>query len=201
MNRIRPAVSLLLLSSFCKASADIEFHPSPEAVLATVRRIYVDQLGGGEGSDQLRDMLMAALQNSGLFIITENPERADATLKGSSQLKSLTEEHQTSDSIGIHTAEGSGSSAAASLGTSTSSRRNLSTGISQTESSHIRENREEVAASVRLVTPDGDVIWSTTQESAGAKYRGALADTADKVARKLSDETKKARALGAKTPQ
>jgi hypothetical protein len=33
------------------------------------------------------------------------------------------------------------------------------------------------------------------QESTGAKFRGALADTADKVARRLGEETKKSRAL------
>ena len=31
----------------------------------------------------------------------------------------------------------------------------------------------------------GDVIWSTTQESKGAKYKGANADSADKVVRQL----------------
>jgi len=51
--------------------------------LANLKRIYVDQLGGGGESDALRDMIIAALQNSGLFVITENPDRADATLRGS----------------------------------------------------------------------------------------------------------------------
>ena len=171
----------------------IELHPPAEIALAKVRRIYVDQLGGGAGSDQMRDMLIAALQNSGLFALTENPERADATLKGSSDQKYFTDEHQTSDSIGIHASEGSGSSSGASLGTSSSARQNLSTGISQNESSHIKEHRQEVGASVRLVDAEGDVIWSTTQESGGAKFRGAMADVAEKIARRLADETKKAR--------
>jgi len=34
---------------------------------------------------------------------------------------------------------------------------------------------------VRLVSSDGDVVWSTTQESQGAKYKGASADVAEKV--------------------
>jgi hypothetical protein len=46
---------------------------------------------------------------------------------------------------------------------------------------------------VRLVDKDGDVIWSTTQESQGAKFRGSMADVADKIARKLAEETQKAR--------
>ena len=46
--------------------------------LAHVNRIYIEQLGGGQTSDQMRDMIIAALQNSKLFVITENQERADA---------------------------------------------------------------------------------------------------------------------------
>jgi hypothetical protein len=40
-------------------------------------------------------------------------------------------------------------------------------------------------ATVRLVNKDGDVIWSTTQESTGAKFRGASADVAEKITRQL----------------
>ena len=36
--------------------------PPSEAALADVKRIYVDQLGGGKTSDQFRDMLIAAIQ-------------------------------------------------------------------------------------------------------------------------------------------
>jgi hypothetical protein len=175
-------------------AADIELHPAPEAMLAKVRRIYVDQIGGGAGSDQMRDMLMTSLQNSGLFVITENPERADAVLKGSSDQKIFTEEHSSSDSIGVHASEGTGRSGSAGMGNSSSERQNLSAGITQSENSRIQERRQEVAASVRLVDASGDVIWSTTQESHGAKFRGALADVADKVGRRLADETRKARA-------
>src|SRR5207245_2747720 len=117
--------------------------------------------------------------------------------KGSSQLKIFAEEHSTSDSIGVHASEGTGSSSGASYATRTSTRQNVSAGLTQSESSRIQEHRQEVAASVRLVDSSGDVIWSTTQESAGAKFRGALADAADKVARQLTEETKKARALAA----
>jgi len=87
-----------------------------EATLAQVKRVYVDQLGGGDTSDQMRDMIISALQESGLFTITENPERADASLKGSSDDKTFTQEHQTSESIGFHASDGSGSRSATSLG-------------------------------------------------------------------------------------
>jgi hypothetical protein len=177
----------------------VELHP-PEVTLAKVRRIYVDQLGGGKESDQLRDMVIAALQNAGMFLITENPERADASLKGSGDDKVFVEQHNTSDSIGFHTADASGTRNAVSLGTSSSSNKSLSAGITENESSHIQERHHEAQASVRLVTAEGDVIWSTTQESNGGKFRGAMADVADKIAHRLIDETKRARATAMAQP-
>jgi hypothetical protein len=38
---------------------------------------------------------------------------------------------------------------------------------------------------VRLVDREGDVLWATTQESKGAKYKGSSADVADKVVKEL----------------
>ena len=166
---------------------------SPQASLARVRRIYVDQLGGGKTSDQMRDMIIAALQNSGLFVITENPDRADASFKGSSDDLIYTEEHHLTESIGLNASAGSGSSSRASGGSGGSSRQNAGAGVSENESSHIQERRHEASAAVRLVDSGGDVIWSTVQESNGAKFRGAMADVADKIVRRLIEETRKAR--------
>src|ERR1700757_354440 len=81
----------------------------PAAPLATVKRVFVEQLGGGQSSDQMRDMIIAALQNSGLFVLTENQERADAVIKGSADDRIFTEEHNTSDSLGVHADTASGS--------------------------------------------------------------------------------------------
>jgi hypothetical protein len=50
------------------------------------------------------------------------------------------------------------------------------------------ETIDDARISVRLVDPDGDVLWTTTQESTGAKYKGASADAADKVAKQLMRE-------------
>jgi hypothetical protein len=44
------------------------------------------------------------------------------------------------------------------------------------------------------VNCEGDVIWSTTQESTGAKFHGAMADVADKIARQLIEDVRKAKA-------
>ena len=47
------------------------------------------------------------------------------------------------------------------------------------------ETINDARLAVRLVSNDGDVLWSTTQESKGAKYKGAGADAADKVVKQL----------------
>jgi hypothetical protein len=106
-SRLLATIALLPMAAFA-----VESRP-PEAALADVKRIYVDELGGGKTSDQFRDMLIAAIQGSGLFVLTENAEHADATLKGSGDDLIFSEEHNTSDAIGIHANAGSGSSSTA----------------------------------------------------------------------------------------
>jgi hypothetical protein len=165
--------------------------PPPD--LSTVKRVFVDQLGGGRTSDQMRDMIIAALQNSKLFVVTENQDRADAILRGSSDDKIYTEEHNTSDSIGLRANSGSGSSSRNYVN-GTSSNQTEGVGITDSETSHSKERRHETSASIRLVNADGDVLWSTTQESSGGKFRGAMADVADKITRQLAADTRKARA-------
>jgi hypothetical protein len=188
-----PGLSVLLLLACPGFAAAIEAEPTQPS-LAHVRRIYIEPLGGGETSGQMRDMIIAAVQNSKLFTITDNAERADAILRGSSDDKVFTDEHTSSDSIGIHATSGGGSSSTSMYGAGSSSHQNTGAGITDSESSHSQERRHEASASIRLIDANGDVIWSTTQESTGGKFRGAMADVADKIARQLVDDTRKARA-------
>ncbi len=44
----------------------------------------------------------------------------------------------------------------------------------------------------RLVSSGGDGVWSTTQESKGAKYKTASADVADKIVKQLIRDMEKA---------
>ena len=156
--------------------------------LLKIRRVFVDRLGGGETAAQMRDMIVGSLQNSRLFVITENQEKADAILRGSGEDLVFTESHASSDSLNAHGSVGS---------TKTTRQRGdyASFGMGESESSHVTERRHEALAAVRLVNKDGDVIWSTTQESTGAKFRGASADVADKVTRTLKDDYERARRL------
>jgi hypothetical protein len=76
--------------------------PADEEVLGqllTVRRVYIDRLTGGETALQMRDMIAASLQGARLFVITENPDRADAVLRGSAEDLVFTDIHSSSDSI------------------------------------------------------------------------------------------------------
>lgn len=152
--------------------------------LRTLKRVYVDKFGGGEGAAQIRDMLIASLQGAKLFVITENPERADAVLRGSGEDLVFTDLFQTSEGINARTNLGVGK------GSSTKGRDYLSLGggVGDNEQSRIQERKHEASASVRIVNKDGDVIWSTTQESQGAKFRSASADVADKITRQLVQE-------------
>jgi hypothetical protein len=181
-------ISLLLLGVAAQAG-DIEENSLRE--LLTIRRVYVDRLTGGETAAQMRDILISSMQGAKLFVITENQERADATLRGAAEDLVFTEAHSSSDSLNAHANAGTGS------GRSSSSSRGVYGGLSagDNESDHSTERRHEAIAAVRLVNKDGDVIWSTTQESLGAKFRGASSDVADKITAKLKEDFDRARKL------
>jgi hypothetical protein len=59
------------------------------------------------------------------------------------------------------------------------------------DSSVNTETINEARVAVRLVNSEGDVIWTCTQESKGAKYKGASADVADKCVKQLLRDVEK----------
>jgi hypothetical protein len=161
----------------------------PEAsALLTIRRIYVDKLSGNESAAQIRDMIINTLQSSKLFAITENLERADAVLKGSADDAVFTDNFQSNESMNARVSLGG----VAPL-SSSGRRGSVGLGVGENESTKISERKHEAMAAVRLVNKEGDVIWTTTQESMGAKFRGASADVADKVVKQLIADIDKAR--------
>ncbi|HRJ22178.1 MAG TPA: hypothetical protein PLF84_24245, partial [Bryobacteraceae bacterium] len=84
----------------------------PREILS-IRRVYVDQFNG-EGAAQLRDMIIASLQRSGLFVMTENPERADAVLRGSAEDLVFTDVFQSGESLTARVGVWAGRGAASS---------------------------------------------------------------------------------------
>lgn len=155
--------------------------------LLSVRRVYVDRLTGGDTAAQMRDILISALEGAKLFVITENQDRADVILRGAAEDLVFTDVYQSSEGISANASLGSGRSS--------SSRSYAGMGFNQNESDRSAERRHEAIAAVRLVNKDGDVIWSTTQESLGAKFRGASADVAQKITARLKEDFDRARRL------
>ena len=184
--------ALILVSLVLRAQSPVV--DESLAQLAKVHRVYVDLLTGGESSLKLRDLLITSLQSTKVFIITENQEKADATLKGTGQDTAFTETFQSSENVNGR------SSLSLPLGNSSNSRLSNRTstgsGVGENESRRTEERKHEAIATVRLVSKDGDVLWSTTQESPGGKFLGAAADVADRVAKKLAADVRVARHEG-----
>jgi curli biogenesis system outer membrane secretion channel CsgG len=147
----------------------------PTALLK-VKRIYVESFGDDVISKELESMVVSSLAKTKRFTVTENRERADAVLKGVALENTSQELHAYHEG----TAAGRGA-------------------IS--DSSAHTETVNDAKLSVRLVSPDGDVIWTSTQESKGAKYKGSSADVADKCVKQLLRDVEKLEGTGtAPTP-
>ncbi len=192
MKRRRLIVGLTALGALGAkpASESIATSPAgPPSPLLAVRRIHVEKLMGGETANHVRDMVIASLQRSGVFQLTENPERADAILRGSAEDLVFTDTFDSQESLNARLSAGWPDR----NGSTRTSRNGVSAGIGESESTRIAERKHEATAAVRLVNREGDVIWSTTQESVGAKFRGASADVAEKISRQLLEDMKRAR--------
>jgi hypothetical protein len=159
------------------------------ATLVGVRRIYVSPLTGGMQADTLRDLIIASLNSTKLFVLTENEARADAVLKGAADDKTFTDSFDSFEGISGRDSLGKAGSALTTKVGSTG----LASTVSDNESHHSRERKHEAYATVRLCNKDGDVLWSTTQESLGAKFRGASADVAAKIAHQMTLDYERAR--------
>lgn len=160
----------------------------PVTSLLEIKRIYIAPLVGGVGAASMRELLVSSLNSSRLFLVTDNPDRADAILKGAADDQTFTDSFDIDEGLNARQSLGIGSG---KTRTSTGGSAGLS--IGDNESRHTKERKHEAYATVRLCNRDGDVLWSTTQESPGAKFRGASADVAAKVARQLALDVDRAR--------
>jgi len=151
--------------------------------LLQIRRLYVEPLTGGSSAEAIRQLLIGSLQQSRLFILTDNPDRADAIVRGAADDKEFTDQFDSQEGLNAHMNAGAFGGGSSSSGRGAGSYGGVSVG--ENESHHIKERKHEAFAAVRLCNRDGDVLWATTQESRGAKFRGASADVAEKVARQM----------------
>lgn len=184
---IAASLFLLLLAN------ELPTEQETAAQFAKVRRVYVDILTGGESALKIRDMLIASLHASRIFILTEDADKADAVLRGAASDQVFTETFASSEGINARSQlslPGRGSSTNQRY----SDRSFASLGVGENESRRSEERKHEAMATVRLVARDGDVIWSATEESLGAKFLGSSADVVDKITKKLAADYRRAKA-------
>jgi hypothetical protein len=179
-----------MLWLLAQAPAVEEMERQQARQLLAIRRVYVDRLSGGQNSGALRDMIIAALQRTRLFILTEDESRADAYLRGAAEDLIFSDVRSVREGLQVRAA---GSAAQRERSESDSASAGVSVG--ETDDRYTRERKHEAVAALRLVARNGDVLWSTTQESLGAKYKGSSADVADKVAKDLERAVRQASGL------
>lgn len=138
------------------------------ASIKDVKRIFVDSFGEDPVAAQIQAMVVTQLIQSGKFVVTENRSKADAFLRGTGVEKTSVESHSYE----------SGTAAGGAYGLSAA-------GAAINDAASSSETVNDARVSVRLVNQDGDVLWATSQDSKGAKYKGASADVADKVVKQL----------------
>jgi curli biogenesis system outer membrane secretion channel CsgG len=169
-----------------EASGLVADGPDLDEKLLHLKRVFVDSFGDDLISKQIQAMVVSSLTQSKQFIVTENKEKADGILKGSSLEKTSQELHSSSDATAAGGSAGGYNSA---VGSSHGALVSRAMGISDSNTSTETINDARIA--VRLVDSDGDVIWASTQESKGGKYKGAAADVADKVVKQLLRDREK----------
>ena len=180
---------------------------SDPAELLKVKRIYVDSFGDDAISKEMQSMIVSALVSSKRFRVTENRDHADAILKGATLEKTSQEVHAYGEGTTVAGASGAHSSSVnGSFVNGTGSVSGSSSGgfvarhLGTSDSSLNTETVNEARVAVRLVNPDGDVIWTSTQESKGAKYKGSSADVADKCIKQLLRDISKLESGSSPTP-
>lgn len=174
------------------ASAPSKDADADSTTLLKVKRIFVESFGDDVVSKELQSMIVSSLVASKRFKVTENREHADAVLKGVALEKTSQELHAYGESTSVGTAGGgSQGSVSGSVINGNGSISGSSSGgfiarhMGTSDSSVNTETINEAHLAIRLVNSDGDVIWTSTQESKGGKYKGASADVADKCVKQL----------------
>src|SRR3954466_15394389 len=113
--------------------------------LNQVQRIYVEPLTGTAAAQALRELIIASLNSTKLFVLTDNPERADATLKGAADDKAFEETFDSDTSLsgrsgaGIYGLTGRSTRSSGGYGAESSAQR---------ESHRIKERKHEAYATV-----------------------------------------------------
>lgn len=173
-------------------AADEPAIPRPRRSARTlneVRRICVEEFEGGEGARQLRALFIDQLHKAGLFVVTENPDRADAYVRGFGQDLFYSQRHSLDESGSIRQAN------SISTGGYTRNRASVAESVSASQSTRMSQDvkSHEVTLTVRIVNYDGDILWSGVSQSDGGKYMRATLDAARKLATSVKESIRQTR--------
>jgi hypothetical protein len=154
---------------------------SPSPALARIRVLCVESIAGDQaGAAAVREIVIAGLFAAKRFVVTEKCDKADAVLKGALTERSSTRVRAEGESADFGVAAGAarvtGSTGAAAIGAAAGG---------SAETLYSQETRSHAALTLRLVDPDGLVIWAHTQESPGGKLKGPVADAVERSVRQL----------------
>jgi hypothetical protein len=153
--------------------------------LANITSVCVDRLAGPVAvAEAGREMAFAALFAAKRFVLLEKCEKADATIKGA--VLDSVDQRSRSESEGMSFGAVAG---AGSVGPTGGSAGFGGVSGSAAESLASSETRRHASVTLRLVNADGRVLWAYTQDSAGGKTKGAVADAVDRAIRQLLRET------------
>ncbi len=147
------------------------------------KRICVHNFGEDPLGIQVQEMVIAKLFESKRFSLTENCERADVVLKGSITERSESKFRSESEGVGFG-ASGSASDRVSSASASASG--NVHESLSSSEI------KQQAVVTLRVVDKEGDILWATSQESAGGKTKGAIGFAAERAVRRLLRDIEKA---------
>jgi hypothetical protein len=130
----------------------------------------------------MRDISLAIISMEGakLFILTENQEKADAILRGRKPRL-----HR--DALLVPTSGPAPPPAVHAADMAASGWRNR-IGV-------LYRQRHEALAAVRLVNKGGELIWATTQQSLGVRFRSASCQRGGQNYRLLKEDSERARKL------
>ena len=90
-----------------KTSSPVPAAANPASTLSAIKRVYVDALTGDDSAAAIRELLIASLQQSRLFVLTDNPDRADATLKGAANDTVFTDTFDSQEGLNARANSGS----------------------------------------------------------------------------------------------
>lgn len=171
--------------------AETELDTSTE--LASIKRICVEKFAGLEPqADQAREMAIASLFGTKKFRVTENCEKAEAILRGSVTGSSEQRVRVEGDSVEFGRAVGY-SSASVGGGSGSGSAGFGAAKGADAETLASSETISQASITLRIVDPDGEILWAHTEEAKAGKVKGPVAFAIDRAIDQLLRDIEKAK--------